>query len=318
MITTSLVEELRRRGFAAEENLPIGARTTYRVGGAARVGVTLGVDSDFEVLASILHASGSERLVVGNGSNMLIADRGFPGVAILLGEGFDRVVVDRGVVCAGGAVMLPVLARRTVAAGLGGLEWCVGVPGTVGGAVRMNAGGHGSDIAATLRRADVVDLDSGRRGWWSADDLKLGYRRSTVGPAHLVLQAEFELGAADREISENELADIVRWRRENQPGGQNAGSVFANPPGDSAGRLVEACGLKGRRVGTAAVSAKHANFIQADTGGLAADVAELMRVVRDAVHHETGVCLKPEVRLVGFEAEELAGLAGPCRGQPGS
>ena len=192
------------------------------------------------------------------------------------------------------------LARRTAAAGLTGLEWAVGVPGSVGGAVRMNAGGHGSDTASTLQRVRVVDLATGEDGEVPASALDLGYRRSALTSTQVVVWAEFALAAGDAATAEAEVRDIVRWRREHQPGGQNAGSVFTNPPGDSAGRLVEAAGAKGLRVGSAEVSPKHANFIQADAGGRADDVFALMVEVRRRVAAHAGVVLHPETHLVGF------------------
>ncbi|MFP5377344.1 MAG: hypothetical protein ACLGIO_11280 [Acidimicrobiia bacterium] len=165
----------------------------------------------------------------------------------------------------------------------------------------MNAGGHGSDVAATLVSARVVDLAGGGGGERAAADLGLGYRRSDVGAADVVVEATFSLAPGDRGACEARIAEIVRWRREHQPGGQNAGSVFTNPPGDSAGRLVDAAGLKGLRVGSATVSAKHANFVQADEGGRADDVMALIGEVRRRVEEATGVRLEPELRLVGFE-----------------
>jgi UDP-N-acetylmuramate dehydrogenase len=192
------------------------------------------------------------------------------------------------------------VARRSVAAGLTGFEWAVGVPGSIGGAVRMNAGGHGSDMAAVLSRVRVVDLRTGEDGWVPAADLHLGYRTSSIAPHHLVLAARLALAPGDVDRGTAELAEIVAWRRAHQPGGPNAGSVFANPPGDSAGRLIDAAGGKGRRRGTAAVSTKHANFIQADEGGRADDVRALMQEVQALVQATAGVELQPETRLVGF------------------
>ncbi len=133
-----------------------------------------------------------------------------------------------------------------------------------------------------------------------AADLALGYRRSTVGPGQIVVGAEFELDVGDRDTAEADIAAIVRWRRENQPGGANAGSVFTNPPGDSAGRLIDAAGCKGLRRGSAFVSPKHANFFQVDDQGRAADVVALMDEVRTAVQQSSGVLLETEVQLVGF------------------
>ncbi|MGH9065890.1 MAG: UDP-N-acetylmuramate dehydrogenase, partial [Acidimicrobiales bacterium] len=182
------------------------------------------------------------------------------------------------------------------------LEWAVGVPGSVGGAVRMNAGGHGSDMARCLARWAFVDLTGGPDGERGVADARYGYRSSSVQPSHVVLWASFELERGDRAYAEAEIAGIVRWRRANQPGGQNAGSVFTNPVGDSAGRIIEASGLKGRRLGSARVSPKHANFIQADPGGSADDVRRLIDLVRAEVRDRTGIELVAEVRMVGFPA----------------
>jgi UDP-N-acetylmuramate dehydrogenase len=202
---------------------------------------------------------------------------------------------------AGGAALLPVVARQTVRAGLTGFEWAVGVPGSIGGAVRMNAGGHGSDMAASLTAARVLDLATGNEWRVPAASLELGYRRSTIGPAQVVVEAAIGLAPGERARGEQVLAEIVAWRRANQPGGQNAGSVFTNPPGDSAGRLIDVAGCKGLRRGSASVSIKHANFFQADTGGSADDVWALMDQVRRVVRQRTGVDLVPETRLVGFD-----------------
>ena len=280
---------------------PFGARTTLRVGG--RAAELMEVESASDLDGAIAALEGRAVYVLGRGSNTLVADRGFGGVVIHLGESFSGVEIDaeRGIVVAGGAADLPVVARRSVEVGLTGFEWAVGVPGSVGGAVRMNAGGHGSDMAATMVSAEVVDLRSGERAVLTSDDLAFGYRTSSITADQLVVSATIGLAPGDAERGRVELRDIVRWRREHQPGGANCGSVFTNPPGDSAGRLIEEAGLKGYRHGSAAVSAKHANFIQADAGGSGDDVAALMREVTDAVAARCGVKLVAEVRRVGFE-----------------
>ena len=215
---------------------------------------------------------------------------------------------------AGGATKLPVVARRSVSAGLSGLEWAVGVPGSVGGALRMNAGGHGSDTAAVLRRYRSFNLADGVEDDYEAERLELGYRSSALSPSELVVWAEFGLVRGDRSRSRSELAEIVSWRRAHQPGGSNAGSVFVNPPGDSAGRLVEEAGLKGLRMGSAQVSEKHANFIQADEDGSADDVRRLLEYVREEVVRRTGVRLSTELRLVGFEDVPSATIRARARG----
>ncbi|MDZ7673656.1 MAG: UDP-N-acetylmuramate dehydrogenase [Acidimicrobiales bacterium] len=280
--------------------------STYRVGGAAALFVEADDIDDLMLVAQALAVADVEVLVVGNGSNLLVADAGFPGIAIHLGPPFSTVDTDGTTVRAGAAALLPVVARQTVRAGLTGFEWAVGVPGSIGGAVRMNAGGHGSDMAASLAGVRVFDLHTGEDGEVKSTALALGYRRSAITPAQVVVDATLELAPGDREQGEAELSEIVQWRRTNQPGGQNAGSVFTNPTGDSAGRLVEAAGCKGRRLGSAHVSDKHANFIQADRDGRADDVVALMLEVRNEVEAATGVRLHPETVLVGYRTEDLA------------
>ncbi|MDQ3573626.1 MAG: UDP-N-acetylmuramate dehydrogenase [Actinomycetota bacterium] len=294
-------------GPKGRHQVPLGPLTTYRVGGAAALLLVVESEADLELAREAVTSSGVGVLVVGRGSNLLVADAGFPGLAVVL-AGLDGVIVEAESRRARGeaGALLPVLARRTAAAGLTGLEWAVGVPGSVGGAVRMNAGGHGADVARTLVRYRFVDLMGGDDGVFGPERLGFGYRRSTVAAHHVVVWAEFGLAPGDRSSSEARIADIVRWRREHQPGGQNAGSVFTNPTGDSAGRIIDAAGLKGLRRGSAQVSVKHANFIQVDDGGSADDVMALIGDVQGRVLAETGVRLKPEVRLVGFDVEALS------------
>jgi UDP-N-acetylmuramate dehydrogenase len=310
---TDLAVVLERLGDRAELDAPVGPLTTYRVGGPAAALVRPEGPADLETLAEAIAGTEVPVLVVGRGSNLLVHDDGFAGIVVVLGDRFASVEIDGTRVRAGGSASLPVVARQTAAAGLTGFEWAVGVPGSMGGAVRMNAGGHGSDMAAGLVSAEVVDLRGGGRSRRSAAELDLGYRSSSVTADEVVVAAELELRQGDREASETEIAEIVRWRREHQPGGHNAGSVFVNPPDDSAGRLIEVAGCKGERLGTAEVSTKHANFIQVDEGGSAADVYALMGEVRDRVAAATGVALLTETRLIGFPAIEDRGRRPPWR-----
>ncbi|HET9091176.1 MAG TPA: UDP-N-acetylmuramate dehydrogenase [Acidimicrobiales bacterium] len=301
-MTDEAVESARRAlsGLAVPD-VPLGPMTTYRVGGRAALFVEIGSERDLERVCRAVSASGVPVLVVGKGSNLLVADAGFGGLAVRLGDRFATVEVEGETALAGAAAAYPVLARRTSAAGLSGMEWAVGIPGSVGGAVRMNAGGHGAETKDRLLRARVVDLfeASAEPRWRSREELEFSYRRSSIGPGELVLQASYALEPGDPTAGAARISEIVRWRRENQPGGQNAGSVFTNPPGDSAGRLIDAAGLKGMRIGSAAVSDKHANFIQADAGGSADDVRRVIEAVRQAVLERTGVELAVEVRLIG-------------------
>jgi UDP-N-acetylmuramate dehydrogenase len=293
-------------GALAARDVPLGPLTTYRVGGPAALLVRADTVADLALVHRAVVASGLPVLVVGRGSNLLVADAGFPGIAIVLGACAAGIAVDGHDVVAGASVSLPVLARQTVALGLTGFEWAVGVPGSVGGAVRMNAGGHGSDIAACLVGVRVFDLRSGEHGEVPASALALRFRASDLTEHHVVLSARLRLRPGHRSRSEAELAEIVRWRREHQPGGQNAGSVFVNPvPGAlSAGEVIDALGLRGLRIGTAQVSPKHANFIQADEGGRAGDVRAVMAAVHARVFEETGIALRSEIRQIGFDESD--------------
>ncbi|SVA17519.1 uncharacterized protein METZ01_LOCUS70373, partial [marine metagenome] len=279
---------------------PIGPMTTYRAGGRAARFVRPVDRSELEAVAAGVASAGIPVLVVGRGSNLLVADAGFGGLALQLGQAFEKVRAEGTTVVAGAGVSLPVLARWTVAESLTGFEWAVGVPGSLGGAVRMNAGGHGSDMATTLVSADTVDLATGEGRRRTLAELSLDYRSSSIEQSEVVVEATIALAVGDMASGEERLAEIVRWRRENQPGGQNAGSVFTNPVGDSAGRLIDEAGLKGWRFGSASVSERHANFIQVDEGGSADDVVALMDVVVRRVDEVHGIRLEPETVIVGF------------------
>ncbi len=307
-------------GARATRHRPLGALTTYGVGGPAELFVEVDGPDDLRAVRTALIGSGVAVCVIGRGSNLLVADGGFDGVVLRLGQGFNTVLLPDPVtgsappfvVRAGGATPLPVLARQAAEAGWSGLTWAVGVPGSVGGAVRMNAGGHGSDVAGCLLRYSWVDLLRDEGGTDEASRLRYAYRSSSVVASQVVVEAAFEVTRGDAEAERAEIAAIVRWRRAHQPGGANAGSVFTNPVGDSAGRLIEAAGLKGFRLGSAHVSEKHANFIQADKGGRADDVRALMEHVRFTVLERSGVALTAEVRLLGFgkgETDEMGATA---------
>jgi UDP-N-acetylmuramate dehydrogenase len=293
---------LRRLAAFTVENEPLAPHTTYRLGGPAAL---FARPRSLDELLAIAAVAGDEALpvlVIGRGSNMLVADRGFAGIAVSLDAWRDDIEIEGTEVRAGAAVALPVLARRTAAAGLTGFEWAVGVPGSIGGAVRMNAGGHGSDMTASLRGVHIVDLLTTRQGWLEAASLGLRFRGSDLADHQVVVDAVLDLQFGDPDDGETAISEIVRWRREHQPGGQNAGSVFVNPvPGElAAAQLIDGLGLRGTAVGGAFVSDKHANFIQAGDGATAADVRAVMEFVRGEVFEKTGFLLRSEVRLVGF------------------
>ena len=298
-------------GSSVRSDYELAPHTTYRVGGPARLFVTVTDLAELEMLAAIVSDSTGNAppvpvLVVGRGSNLLVADRGFDGLAVALGSRLTRFEIDGPTINASGGALLPIVARASVEAGLTGFEWAVGVPGTIGGAVRMNAGGHGSDMSESLVDAVVVDLRRGDTTVVVAPDLRLGYRTSNIRAHQVVASVRLRLRFGDMGASRSELTEIVHWRRANQPGGRNAGSVFTNPEhAAAAGELIESVGAKGLRIGTAEISDKHANFIQSDEGGHAADIVKVMREVRRRVKDQYGIELSAETHLVGFEPSEL-------------
>jgi UDP-N-acetylmuramate dehydrogenase len=307
-----LAADLRDRlPDSTTEDASIAELSTYRVGGPVAVLVRA---HDVNALATVADAARRHQprlLVIGRGSNLLVSDAGFSGLVVVLEGDFETIDAPEQsaqALRAGGAVPLPVLARRAAAGGLAGLEFYVGIPGSVGGAVRMNAGGHGRETVEVLRRAWVLDLLDADAPPTALErdvaDLELDYRHSNLRPSEVVTAAEFTVTRDDPAACEARVAEIVRWRREHQPGGQNAGSVFRNPPGDSAGRLIDAAGLKGLRVGGAVVSEKHANFFQADAGATARDVLDLVAEVQRRVAKASGVELVPELHVVGDDAGE--------------
>lgn len=293
-------DSLVAAGLVAEHAV-LAPLTTYKLGGPARWYLEA---SDEEALRRAGIALSEEPvpvLVLGRGSNVVIADAGFDGLVVRLGTDFSWIrFEDEGNVAAGGATAVPGLARVAAREGRGGLEFLAGIPGSVGGAVRMNAGCHGSDTADWLLHARIVDLADGALSERSPEALGLRYRHSELGALEVVTAAHFRTVPVEREEGERRIREITRWRRQHQPGGTlNAGSVFKNPPGDAAGRIIDAMGLKGYRVGGASVSEKHANFFVAHSEATAQDVYDLVWAVRKRVGEETGVWLDPEVQFAG-------------------
>jgi len=286
----------------ARRNVQLAPLTTYKLGGPAALFVEVGEPALLNRVGEALAADPLPVLVLGRGSNLLVADLGFDGVVLRLGPAFSEFsLAADGVVTAGGGLSLPRLARAAGSAGRGRLEWCVGVPGSVGGAVRQNAGCFGSEIVNVIVDADVFSLDEGAMSTCSASDLNLSYRYSNLGPSQVVTSARFFTAATDPQEAADEMRRITRWRRHHQPGGTlNAGSVFKNPAGGAAGAIIDRLGLKGFAVGTVRVSPRHANFIEAEAGATAADVRRLIATVQATVFDLSGIELEPEIQFVGF------------------
>jgi UDP-N-acetylmuramate dehydrogenase len=277
--------------------------TTFRLGGPAAVFLRAESLDDLATLADVLHTDPVPLLVVGRGSNMLVADGGWPGVVLQLGQRFRGVEIDGTELEAGGATPLPSVAAQSAKASLGGIAFAVAIPGSVGGGVRMNAGAHGGELADRLVWADVFHLTGEAAGVparMKPDELGFGYRRSGLPAGAVVTAARFALTPAPEATVRAEIDEARRWRRDNQPVNQpNCGSVFANPPEMAAGRVVELLGMKGEAVGGARISEVHANFIVAADGATAADVLALIHRAMDRARDELGITLRTEVQLVG-------------------
>jgi UDP-N-acetylmuramate dehydrogenase len=288
-------------GGLLEENASLAGMTNYRMGGPARYFLEANREGDLLRLASALAEDPMPVVALGRGSDVVVSSGGFPGVVIRSGPGLGNLTwADEGTAVAGAALPLPVLARRAAAAGRAGLEFMVGIPGSVGGAVSTNAGAHGTDTAAWLLAARVVDLLSSTVAVLTPGQMDMGYRHSGLAATDFVVEATFRTVECQRHEAEARVAELVEWRRRHQPGGaSNAGSVFKNPPGDAAGRIIDSLGLKGLRRGGVAVSEEHANFFVAGPGASPEDVHALVEEVRLRVRRGAGIDLEPEIRFIG-------------------
>lgn len=277
---------------------PMSRHTSWRVGGPADIWYR---PSDRDDLRSFLSGHQGAVLWLGLGSNLLVRDGGIRGAAVTVYDALgtmvrrdeDRVYVEAGAHCAR-------LAKFCAAEGLSGAAFFAGIPGTVGGALAMNAGAFGGETWPHVRRVEMLDADGAVRSF-DADAFDYAYR-SVSGPlaAGLFLAAEFQFARGDAQAEAEKVKQLLRQRRASQPVGQpSCGSVFRNPPGDHAARLIEACGLKGFRIGGAEVSPKHANFIINTGDASAADIEQLIAHVGETVERDHGVHLVPEVRVVG-------------------
>jgi UDP-N-acetylmuramate dehydrogenase len=291
----------RRIGVKTSRDEPLARFTTMRVGGPADLFAT--VHNVHELRAIVRYARSREipLTLLGRGSDVVIADAGIRGLVVQNRAEGSRIDAESASYTAESGVPMARAATETQKAGLSGLEFGLAIPGTVGGSVWANAGAHESDVAAIVESADVL-LADGTEARLAAADLDLSYRDSRIKrePGDVVLAAAFRLEAADAPTIAERLDEIRRWRREHQPLGiPSAGSAFRNPPGDSAGRLIDEAGLKGLRIGGASISEKHANFIVNDQKGTAADVRAVLERARDEVARQFGVELVPEIAFLG-------------------
>jgi UDP-N-acetylmuramate dehydrogenase len=256
--------------------------------------------SDLEAVAAAVEATGVPVEILGKGSNILISDAGIRGIVLRLGKGFRWAGREGSSLRVGGAMPVPALAGIAYQHALAGLSFGVAIPATLGGAVRMNAGAHGHEMAEVIREVHLFLLDEGRGDTLPAERAGFSYRRSALPRGAVVVGAVVDLAEGTREDIRAHMDEAREWRRRTQPIAEpNCGSVFKNPPDGHAARLIDRAGLKGARVGRAHVSMKHANFIVADEGASADDVLALIDRIRHEVEVRTGIVLEPEVQVIG-------------------
>ncbi len=299
------LEELKKRLserhplVALRTDEPMSKHTTFRIGGPAALMALPRTAGEAKAAVNAARELGVEPFFLGNGSNLLVADEGYPGFIVKLAGESDQIQeVNRGLE-AGSAVLLSRLSNALLGRGLTGLEFASGIPGSVGGAVTMNAGAYGGEIAQVLESVTFLD-ESGEVCTLPASECGFGYRHSIFSDRKcLILKARFHLEKGDPAAIKARMEELAAKRREKQPVDfPSAGSMFKRPPGYFAAALIDQCGLKGLTVGGAQVSEKHAGFVINRGGATCADVLELVRQVKEAVLRQTGVELEMEVRVL--------------------
>jgi UDP-N-acetylmuramate dehydrogenase len=296
-------------GDRVRTGFPLAPLTTFRLGGPAALFLEPDTPPDLQAVSRAVRETGLPVAILGKGSNVLVADAGFPGLVIRLGKGFRWAARDGDRLTAGGAMALPAFSGIALSHSLAGLEFGVAIPASLGGAVRMNAGAHGHALDEILETIETFVLGDGKTTTVAAPDAGFRYRGSALPSDGVVIGATVALRPGDRQEIRALMDEAREWRRRTQPLAEpNCGSVFKNPPGDHAARLVEAIGGKGMSAGGASVSTKHSNFIVAGEGARATDVLALIRTLQERIADRFGVRLEPEVHLVGeFGESQPAG-----------
>ena len=292
-------------GCIVRQNVPMAQYTSFHTGGCARILIE---PQSAEALQRALAAVREWEIpfeVIGNGTNLLVSDEGLDAAVFRIGDAMGALEQKAGVFYAEAGALLSVLAKRAVEQGFMGLEWAAGIPGSVGGAVAMNAGAYGGEIAAVIKSVTYLDVTSGAIIQAEPQQGEFAYRYSAYrAPQRIVLSAEFSL-APDDGGAKARMAEYAAKRREKQPlAYPSAGSTFKRPQGNFAGALIEQAGLKGKRVGGAEVSTLHAGFLINAGGATSSDVYALMRLVQRTVFAQSGIWLEPEVRLLGHFPEQ--------------
>ncbi len=282
-------------------NAPMKDYTSFKAGGNADLLVQPGSSDELSYALKILEDNNISHKVIGNGSNVLVKDSGYRGVVLRIGEPFQEIKVTENRIEAGAGVLLSAAAKRAAEASLAGFEFASGIPGTIGGAVFMNAGAYDGEISQIIESAEIVSKDGTRIVSLKKEELELSYRHSILQrTGDVLLKATFLLEKGDRETIEARIRELTERRTTKQPlSYPSAGSFFKRPHNHFAGKLIQDAGLQGLSVGGAQVSPLHAGFIINTGGATAKDIIDLMEIVRGTVFEEFGVMLEPEVRIIG-------------------
>ena len=294
---------VERLGCSCLEREPMSRHTTFQIGGPADRLVTVETVSQLKGLLAVLREEGMPFLLLGKGSNLLVSDRGIRGAVLLLSGELKRVeLLSGGLVRAGAGASLASVCAFARDRGLTGLEFAWGIPGSVGGAAYMNAGAYGGEMKDVVERVCHL-TPQGEEGSARGEELQFSYRRSRyTGGREIITSVEYRLSPGDPAQIAAQMEDLMARRKGKQPYDMpSAGSVFKRPEGYYAAALIEECGLKGRQVGGAQVSPKHAGFIVNTGGATCADVLELIRQIQREVYERKGVRLEPEIRVTGEE-----------------
>lgn len=297
-VAADVLAELRRSASRVRSQVSLARQCTFHIGGPAALYVEVLSRAELQKVLAVLRPLNLPCFLLGAGSNVLFADEGFPGVVVQLKGAFAEFTIQGSVMTAGAGAMLPFLVKGAVEAGLTGIETLVGVPGTLGGALVMNAGTSEGAIGEWVETVHLMRAD-GEEVTLTRQELVFGYRTANLGGCY-VLGASLRFLPGDRETLRRRVGALLQRRADTQPLGTfNVGSIFKNPPGEHAGQLIEAVGLKGRRVGGAQISPRHANFILNVDRATAHDVSALMMLAQQQVRDRLGVELEPEIKIVG-------------------
>ena len=284
-------------------NAPMKQYTSFKAGGHAALLLEPQSTEELADVVRLLSQYGIRHLVIGNGTNILVRDCGYKGVVIRIGEAFGKISSDGSCIEAGAGALLSDVARKALGESLTGFEFAGGIPGSVGGAVFMNAGAYDGEISQVILEADIISKDGGEIRRIEKKDMDLGYRNSIFQKTgEIILKAVFKLEDGDTEMIRRKMKELTARRTEKQPlAYPSAGSFFKRPHGHFAGKLIQDAGLRGLTLGGAQVSTLHAGFIINRGGATASDIINLMEIVRNTVYDRFDVMLEPEVRIIGDE-----------------